>query len=356
MDLAARPAVVQPAADGDRLAFVSRRCLRCRRAWVTAVRTPIGAARSRPVSPEARPRANRALQDRGGVAVVGQLEHERPGVADLLHAISVAASRSSRRTARGGRRRVPSLSWTCVVMMCPASALGGLGDAPSRCAWPKSRQMPASPSSSSPSSSRDERRRRRQIVRDHFERQPDAGGSAQLGDRLEAAAQRAARRCRRRHLLPRGSAEVQRRRRRQPRSPRGVDRRARLVDRFLRARPRRVDAFEYARPQTPPPKPSVIGACMLPASSPVVAEPAARARRPRAGRDSRSASASRTPRRASKPCAARSLAGGARVEPLAVKRCVERPKRTESGRSCCDARSGLVDCAPAARAARANRG
>ena len=109
MDLAARSAVVQPALDGDLLAFVLADV------FDVDVHSSSAVAISRqqpfhPLARLARPR-ERVLRR----AVRGDLEHQRAVVADLLHRRQRRRpSRSCPRTARGDRRLRPRLSCTCV--------------------------------------------------------------------------------------------------------------------------------------------------------------------------------------------------------------------------------------------------
>ena len=189
----------------------------------------------------------------------------------------------------------PWLSWTWVVMTCPASVstassarrrAGARGRSRGRCRRRRARVAVEQIG---------ERRRRRQLVRDDLERQPDAGVGGRLRDRLEAAAHRAGVVVAWRNGLPARQPEVQDRRTTQPRS-RAASSAAR-VSSIASCRLAaltggvRVGAAPDARRGS---RRRSARACCWPSCRARAASRAAP--RPARGRDSRSACASRTPR------------------------------------------------------------
>ena len=180
MDLAARAPVVQPAAQRDGLAVV--------RGDVFDVDVIMRApgARSKPLLARGRAVLEHARRRRARVA--GQLHHVGAVVADLLHRHQrrIPVDRALDGTRCSSSR--PWLSCTCVVMMCSATVSTASATSPIRCAWPKSRQMPASRASSLALEHRHERRRRRTGGSGSL-RAPRArrAASASAADLLEAA-------------------------------------------------------------------------------------------------------------------------------------------------------------------------
>ena len=178
----------------------------------------------------------------GGVAVIGDFEDERPAVAHLRHRRQ--RRRPVDRAVEGHEVVVgwPLLSWTCVVMTWPESASAASGAPPSRCAWPKSRQMPAS--SLELVEHVEQRVRRGEVVGHDLEGQPDAGVDRGLGERFDAAPDGAARRCRRAESPGIAAGPGARRATRQPRR-RAASNATRVSAMASSRRTACVDAFEY---------------------------------------------------------------------------------------------------------------
>ena len=256
MDLAARSAVVQPALDGDLFALVLADVFDVDVHTVNrqAIARALGRHQSSASSRSIRCRACRARASVSfGEPCAGDLEHQRAVVADLLHRrqrrrpVDRAVERHAddRRRGRGCRARASSMRCSDTVSIASTTS-------PSRCAWPKSRQMPTSGLVEIVFDEVHERAGARQLVRNHLD--------ARAARRAAAAVARSA------SMLRRAGVAAVRRRRRglrrgSPRCttstvdrnpPRDVQRALGFGDARARARPRRRSRAISGPPQRPP--------------------------------------------------------------------------------------------------------